>query len=204
MSLPKAVVFDLGKVLLDFDYAVAARKLAERGKLPSADISSLIDQAPLLLRFETGLLTSDEFCREVSAAIGFNGAPDEFATCFADIFTPIEPMIELHAELGRRGFRTFIFSNTNDLSIRFIRRAFPFFANFDGYILSYEHRLMKPDRRLYEIVERETGRRGQDILYLDDRPENIATGVLLGWQAILHQSFAGTLRTMAGLGLLDG
>ena len=54
-------------------------------------------------------------------------------------------MIQLHAALRQQGIPTYIFSNTNELAVSHIRRTFPFFANFDGYILSYEHGAMKPD-----------------------------------------------------------
>jgi HAD superfamily hydrolase (TIGR01509 family) len=98
------------------------------------------------------------------------------------------PMIELHAELRRRGFKTYIFSNTNDLAIEHIRRNFPFFQNFDGYIFSYEVKAMKPDAPIYEALENMTKRRGAEILYIDDRPENIAAGTARGWGTILHES----------------
>ena len=47
---------------------------------------------------------------------------------------------------------------------------------------------MKPDPEIYEALEKLTGRRGADILYLDDRPENVAGGAARGWQAILHET----------------
>ena len=68
-------------------------------------------------------------------------------------------MVQLQAALRQRGLPTYVFSNTNELAAEHIRRNFPFYANFDGYILSYEHGAMKPDARLYEVVERQSGRR---------------------------------------------
>src|ERR1051325_2231268 len=111
----RTVVFDLGKVLLDFDYSIAARKIDARGKLLPHEIKTFIDHSPLLFRFETGLLTSDQFFQEVCATSGFCGSFDEFSSFFADIFVPIEPMVELQAALRRKGIPTYIFSNTNDL-----------------------------------------------------------------------------------------
>jgi hypothetical protein len=49
-------------------------------------------------------------------------------------------------------------------------------------------------------MENMCGRRGADLIYLDDRPENIATGVARGWRAILHQTPAATRNELAGLG----
>jgi FMN phosphatase YigB (HAD superfamily) len=99
----------------------------------------------------------------------------------------MKTMTVMHAELRRRGVPTFIFSNTNDLAIRHVRAHFPFFANFDGFVLSYEHGAMKPHAPLYEAVERLSGRRGAELLYIDDRPENIEAGRARGWQVILQE-----------------
>ena len=199
----KAVVFDLGKVLLDFDYSIAARRLAARSTVPPEKIRSFIDTTPLLFRLETGALTADQFYREVCTSTGFCGTLAEFTGFFADVFVPIQPMIELQAVLRRRGLPTYIFSNTNDLAVCHIRRNFPFFGNFDGYVLSYEHGLMKPEAGLYEVVERQCGRRGAEILYLDDLPENIAAGAARGWQVILQESPEKTLAAIEKMGLLN-
>lgn len=199
---PEVVVFDLGKVLVDFDYSIAARRIAARSTRPPADVQHFIDHSPLLFRYETGLMTREEFYREVRAATGFLGDIEEFAAFFADIFSPMPEMIELHTRLRRGGVPTFIFSNTNDLAIAHIRANFPFFARFDGYVLSYEHDAMKPQAKLYEVVERMTGRKGAQILYLDDRPENATAGRERGWQVIQHREPAASIARVTELGLL--
>jgi putative hydrolase of the HAD superfamily len=183
-----AVVFDLGKVLVDFDYTPATRKIAARSTKPPEDLHSHVGGSPLLIQYETGLITRHEFFEEVRRDTGFHGDLDEFGEFFADIFTPIPPMIEMHAELRRRGVPTYIFSNTNDLAIEHIRRNFPFFQNFDGYIFSHEVGAMKPDAKIYDALEAMTGRRGAEILYLDDRLENIEAGAARGWRTILHET----------------
>src|SRR5215468_11975204 len=118
----RAIVFDLGKVLVDFDYGIAGAKLAARATMAAAELGRYLVHVPLIVQYETGLLTSEEFYEEVRTASGYTGTMEEFASLFADIFTPIDPMVQLHADLRRRGFPTYIFSNTNELAIRFIRR----------------------------------------------------------------------------------
>ena len=181
-------VFDLGKVLVDFDYSIAARKIAARSTMPLAGINSFIGDSDITVRYELGAVTRREFFEQTRQAIGFHGTFEEFGEFFADIFTEIPPMIELHAKLRRRGVPTYIFSNTNDLAIEHIRRNFPFFKNFDGYIFSCEIGAMKPDAKIYEALEKLAGRRGADIVYLDDRPENAAAGAARGWRTILHEA----------------
>ena len=202
MNPPDAIVFDLGKVLLDFDYEIAVRKMVARCELTVAALHDLINQSPLLYRYETGLLSTREFYEAVKAAAGFRGEETEFRAIFGEIFTPIEPMIALQAQLRARQIPTYIFSNTNELAIDHIRRQFPFFEKFEDHILSYEHGAMKPDTKLYEVVEARTGRRGAQLLYLDDRPENIAAGQARNWRTILHQSPEQTLVELRASGLL--
>ncbi|HLH56161.1 MAG TPA: HAD family phosphatase [Verrucomicrobiae bacterium] len=202
MQPVRAIVFDLGKVLVEFDYGIAGRKLAQRATMAAAELGRFLVHVPLIVRYETGLISSEEFYHEVRKASGYLGDMEEFASLFADIFTPIEPMIQLHAQLRRAGFRTYIFSNTNELAIRFIRKNFEFFANFDDYILSYEHQSMKPDSRLYEVVEAKTAARGAEIVYVDDRPENIEAGAARGWRVILQESPEKTRAAIEQLGLL--
>jgi FMN phosphatase YigB (HAD superfamily) len=192
-------VFDLGKVLVDFDYTVAARKIAERSSRPPRHLHAFLGSSPLLTEYESGRLTRRQFFDAVCAAIGFRGGLEEFGGFFADIFTEIPPMVALHAELRRRGFPTYIFSNTNDLAIEHVRRNFPFFAGFDGYIFSYEVGAMKPQPEIYAAMEKLSGRRGADLIYLDDRLENVEAGAARGWRAILHESPENTRRRLAAM-----
>lgn len=200
--LPEVVVFDLGKVLLDFDYGIVVGKLASRGRLAVPQLKQLLVESPLLPAYERGELTSRRFFDVVQRETGFDGDFAEFAATFGEIFSPIVPMVALQAELRQRGVATFIFSNTNDLAIEYVRRAYPFFGGFDGYVLSYEHGSMKPDPALYEVVERVTGRRGPALLYLDDRPENIEAGAARGWHAVMHVDPAESRKRVQAAGLL--
>ncbi len=182
------VAFDLGKVLVDFDYSIAARKIAACSRVSLDDVNSFVGESGITVKYELGLVTRREFFEQARRAIGFGGTFEEFGEFFADIFTEIPPMVELHAALRRRGVPTYIFSNTNDLAVEHIRRNFPFFKKFDGYIFSYEVGAMKPEAKIYEVLEKLAGRSGADILYLDDRPENVAAGAARGWRAILHET----------------
>jgi putative hydrolase of the HAD superfamily len=117
-----AVVFDLGKVLVDFDYSIAARKIAALSSKAPEDLHMFLSSSPLLAEYESGRLTRKQFFDAVREAVGFHGDITEFGKFFAEIFSPIEPMIALHAELRRRGLPTYIFSNTNDLAVEHVRR----------------------------------------------------------------------------------
>jgi FMN phosphatase YigB (HAD superfamily) len=201
MNKPSIVVFDLGKVLVDFDYSIAARKIAARCGLPATEVKKHLDYSPVLFRYETGLMTRQEFFDEIRRTTNFPASIEEFSSFFADIFWEIPLMIESHAALRRNLVPTYIFSNTNDLAIEHIRRNFPFFANFNGYIFSHEVSAMKPDAKIYEELEKMSGKRGAEILYLDDRQENVDAGAARGWQVILQTEPEKSLAAMRQLGL---
>lgn len=203
MTQPSAIVFDLGKVLLDFDYAIAARNLEAAGRAEVDEIKKHLSQTDLLVRYETGLISRAEFFEKLCRAARVEWTMDAFEKHFTDIFSEIPAMIGLHTTFRKMGFPTYIFSNTNELQLSYIRRKFPFFANFDGYILSYEVRSMKPDAKIYEALERMAGKRGGDLLYIDDRAENIAAGAARGWQTILQETPEKTIAAVNKLGLLN-
>jgi HAD superfamily hydrolase (TIGR01509 family) len=186
------VVFDLGKVLVDFDYTIAAKRIAARSAIHVENLHDFLSSSPLLVQLESGLLTPQQFYTEVQKVTRFTGSGEEFSNYFADIFAPMTPMVELHAALREQQIPTYIFSNTNDIAIGHIRRQYPFFGNFDGYILSYEVGAMKPHAKIYEAMEKMCGRRGADIFYIDDRLENVQAGAARGWQTVMHESPEGT------------
>lgn len=202
MTKPSIVVFDLGKVLVDFDYSIAGRRIAAQADLSPAEVQQFLDHSPLLYRYETGLMTRQEFFETVRQHTGFRGSFEEFGQFFADIFWEIPLMVEAQATLRQRGIPTYMFSNTNDLAIEHIRRNFPFFSNFDGHILSYEVGAMKPHPKIYEDLETLSGKRGPEILYLDDRQENVDGGAARGWQVILQTAPEKSRAGMQRLGLL--
>lgn len=202
MKHTPAIIFDLGKVLVDFDYSIAARKIAARSHKAPKDLHAFLGSSPLLVEYESGRLTRQDFYEAIRKAIGYQGDLVDFGSYFGDIFTEIPGTIALHHELRQRGYSTFIFSNTNDLAIEHVRRNFPFFAHFTGYILSYEVGSLKPQPKIYETVEAFTGKSGAELVYIDDRPENIDTGLARGWRAILHESPEKTRAAIIQMGLL--
>ena len=203
MPTPRFLYFDLGMVMVTFSVDRMCRQVSAAAGLDGNRVSEILFSSGLQTQYELGQITTRQFFDEVRAATGFTGSAEEFGEFFADIFTPIPSMVELHAAVRQRKIPTCIFSNTNELAISHIRRRFPFFTTFDGYVLSYEHGWLKPDSKLYEVVERETRRRGAEILYLDDRPENIAAGADRGWQTVLCDSPEAARSAVHRRGLLN-
>ena len=188
MTRPQLILFDLGKVLVDFDWHLAARQISAQARATPEELFNFIITSDLMVRFEKGRITNEQFFSEVQSAIGYRATMLDFRQAFSDIFTEISEMVRLHARIRAANIPTWIFSNTNDWAVTHIRERFPFFANFDGYFLSYKLGVMKPHAGIYEAAERTTGCCGGEILYIDDSAENAAAGVARGWRTIQHIS----------------
>jgi len=202
-AFPDTIVFDLGRVLVDFDYSISSRRIAEQSNIPHQKVRDLIDHSPLLFDYETGTVSTRDFYQAVRKHTGFDDSLENFSLLFADIFTPIPDMVALHRRIRHAGFPTFILSNTNEIAVRHIRGNFPFFAEFDGHVLSYEHGSMKPDPHLYQVTEQLTGRTGSQLLFLDDRTENVDAARQRGWHAIHHTSHETTVAHLKTLNVIE-
>ena len=199
----RAVAFDIGKVLLDFDYLVLTRKMAPQTQWSEAKLNDYLNQSPLLARYESGELSSPEFFELIQRETDFTGSETEFAALFEDVFTPIAGMIDIHRQIAQSGTPTFTFSNTNEMAVRYISRTYDFWKMFKGHVLSYEVGALKPEAKIYEALEELSDLYGEEIIYLDDRSENCAAGRERGWQVCCHQDVESSRRFLSSVGDLS-
>ena len=197
----RVVAFDIGKVLLGFDYSILVRKMAPRSRLDVLALEQLLDQSPLLEKYESGQMNCNEFFLAVGQETGYKDTQEEFAALFENIFTPINEVIAMHEQISASGLPTYTLSNTNAMAVRHIQHTYPFWARFTGHVLSYEHGSLKPEKEIYEALETVTGCANNEIAYLDDRAENVAAGKARGWQAIHFEESAQVRTALRELGL---
>ena len=95
------VAFDIGKVLLDFNYGILITKLAPRTQCNEVELDAYLNQSPLLAEYESGQLTPSEFFTRIQNETKFTGTESEFAALFEDIFTPIEEVIKCTGKSSR-------------------------------------------------------------------------------------------------------
>jgi FMN phosphatase YigB (HAD superfamily) len=197
---PRAVVFDLGKVLLDFDYSKVVRRLAEAGRGGVVEARRALLESSLLHEYESGRIDSESFYQRLQSALDLTLDYSGFRAGFGDIFSPIAEMIAAHARLRAQGIPTFILSNTNEIAISHIQERYPFFHQFDGWVLSHEIGALKPGASIYQALESRAGRSGPDLFYLDDLGENVVAAAARGWQAVVHTSPQASLASLRDAG----
>lgn len=147
--MTKAILFDLGNVLVPFHVERAYSQLAERTGLPIPDVAERIRQSGLYNTYESGGLETGDFLDRFSNVLGLKCTYDEFREIWNSIFLPeTSTSEELVVELKQR-YRLVLLSNTNALHYGWLREKYPILRHFDAYTLSYEVKAMKPDNRIF-------------------------------------------------------
>ncbi len=179
-----AVCFDLGKVLLHFDWQIMLQRVAKKSPLSPAQMSELMSHDPQILSYEVGGITSAKFFSHLKKLLRFTGTAKELRACFSEIFTPLTEHIALAALLAPH-YPLAIISNTNEAHIAYAEANYSFFSLFHARIYSHEWRTMKPNREIYEAALTALGGIDpQEALFIDDLETNILGAVQLGWQTI--------------------
>jgi HAD superfamily hydrolase (TIGR01509 family) len=179
-----AVCFDLGKVLLHFDWKIMLDRIAQKSTLPPDEIGRLLKEDPQAIAYETGAITSAKFFAHLKKRLQYKGTAKELRAAFSDIFTPLPEHIALAALLTPH-YPLAIISNTNEAHIVHAEATYSFFSLFRARIYSHQVKAMKPDRAIYQAALAALG--GIDpleALFIDDLEPNILGAVQLGWQTI--------------------
>jgi glucose-1-phosphatase len=182
----RAIIFDLGKVLLHFDFGRGFRALAERCPHAACDIPARIG-AGLVERFEMGRIGPREFFAEFSRQIELSAGYDEFCEIWNGIFTETlipEAMLE---GLASR-YRLLLLSNTNAIHFEMIRRTYPMLRHFHDLVLSYEFGAAKPHAEIFRETVRRAGCRPEECFYTDDVPKFVEAARTLGIDAVQFRS----------------
>ncbi len=174
-----AVIFDIGNVLLRFDFSRAAQKLLQHCTPAGEQILELIE--PVKLAYEAGRMERADFQAQLRAILSYTGTDEHFIEAWEDIFTENEPMVAIVRALHGR-MPLYLLSNTNDIHVEFMFRRFPFFTLFTDAVYSYKVRASKPEREIYEIAQRQFGVAPAETLFIDDLAANIASAREVGFQ----------------------
>jgi putative hydrolase of the HAD superfamily len=180
-------LFDIGRVLLDFNFETSlARLFLDGDSNLAARMDRMLDRKD---EFEAGRIEVETYIAWAIEVIGSPVTPAEFRHAWQQIFTPNEPMWACARKLASEGHRLILFSNTNAIHCPWIFEEFPEFDLFAAAVLSYETGFIKPEPEIYHHAIDTHGLVPADTLYIDDLPQNIATGRELGfrcWQYDLH------------------
>lgn len=196
-SPPEFFYFDMGNVLLSFDYDVAAEKMSQVCGVPPAKCREIGYGVELLTAFETGHITRQQFHAKFSELTGSQSDCDALLAARADMFHIMVPTFRIVTQLKGVRQRIGLLSNTSIDHFEFCYDRFGVIRHlFDVYVLSYEVRSMKPDRKIYDVAIEKAGVPAAKIFYTDDREENVVAAQQLGIDAVLFTDAAQLLRDL--------
>jgi glucose-1-phosphatase len=177
----RAFLFDIGNVLVRFDFSRAVRAVAALSDV--ADESEALRRIDAVkLDYEDGRVSRGDFLRQAFEILGYRGTEAQFIAAWQGIFWENVPMTSLVRRLHGE-FPLFLLSNTNDMHVEGLFRDFPVFQHFTGATYSHEARASKPHRPIYEIACRTHGLDPRTTFFIDDLAANIATARELGFHA---------------------
>ena len=84
-----------------------------------------------------------------------------------------------------RGFKTYILSNFSKEGFEEVFPKLTFLDKFDGAILSYQVKLIKPELEIYKTLLDTYSLKAKECLFIDDMPENISAGISCGIDGIV-------------------
>jgi putative hydrolase of the HAD superfamily len=183
----KAVIFDLGNVLIAVDEMRALDQMAARTGKTRRELEGYVMLTPFTNQLALGELSPQQFYEIVRRDTGFMGDFAEFARIWSDVFTPIEPMIVLARRLKGRVTRL-ILSNTNAIHMDCVLKQFPIVREVEGLVLSHEVGLLKPDPRIYELALQRFELRAECTVFIDDIPTNVEGARAVGLHGIHYQN----------------
>ena len=149
----KVFAFDLGRVIFGFDYTLALERIKDKGASTEKILAALME-GNFGIDYEKGLLSSHEFYCDFTERFASKVTFDEFKNIWSDIFWPIPETIELIKHL-KKNYPIYLISNINELHHQHLHSKYPqVFDLFNGLILSYKVKSVKPEAAIYESLRK--------------------------------------------------
>jgi glucose-1-phosphatase len=204
MTAVTNIVFDLGKVLIDFDHRIAVGKLASLTHKTPESIYELFFDSKLTRRFEEGELGAEAFYGKIKHFLRLKLRFEEFVPVWNEIFFLNESNRQVYAlakQLKQR-YTVSMLSNINCLHFEYIKRHFDIFDAFHHVFVSCELGCMKPDPCIYSRLLKALGAKPAEVFYTDDRPELIEQARTMGFRAYVFTGPEQLARDLARCGVV--
>ncbi len=197
----KTVIFDLGKVIIPFDFMRGYQGLEAISSLSVAEIRRRIASTDLVQRFETGMVDPQDFVAQLSRTLDLDISYDQFCRIWSSIFLP-DPLVpeSLLQALSRR-YLLLLLSNTNAIHFEMLERTYPILRHFHDRILSHVVRAMKPSPAIYQAAIARAGCAPEEIFFTDDIPDYVAAARREGIDAVQFESSAQIERELRARGV---
>ena len=192
------IVFDVGKVLVDFNFDSFVSFISNRGA-QVASTGEFIERTRLL-DYETGALTDEQFLGNINLLLEHPAAHDELTHHWRRVFSPIPEMLELAVQCKLR-YRVFLLSNTNPLHWSYLEETFNLQNRSHGAMTSFRAKAMKPALEIYQATADAFSLEPAQTVFIDDIQKHVTAAQGLGWHALKHEGYQATLDALRRLGV---
>ncbi len=199
----KAVIFDLGNVLVDFDHMLAAGKISLFTKRSPQEIHNLFFDSELTGAFEEGRISPHDFYLQVKELLDLRLEFEEFVPIWNEIFFLSEKNIQVYklAQALKNRYKLALLTNINILHLEYIRQKLPVFRPFSHIIASCGMGMRKPNPLLYQSALDRLGVPALAAFYTDDRMDLIEKARGLGIQSFQFQGIDKLKADLFSLGI---
>lgn len=169
----KTMFFDVGNVLVFYDFRIMVRKLAVCLGTLEGDIAQIFLYNGLGTAYECGEISSTEVRKRLRARATRHPSDEELHTAMTDIFeinTEIFPLIE---ELKQKNVRLVVLSNIGEAHYQFLRDRHNIFSHFDDLVLSFRVGAMKPHSDIYRHALSVADCEPEHCFFVDDLGKNV-------------------------------
>ncbi|WP_035291875.1 HAD family phosphatase [Clostridium sp. KNHs214] len=180
----KNVVFDIGNVLLRFDPKnYLTKKFNDKDRVEK--ILELVFRSDEWLMLDRGTITETEAIKVLSERNTFysESIKDTFNGWY-DLLTPMEDTIEILKQLKEKGINTYYLSNFHHLAFEHVIEKNEFFKLFQGGIVSYKEKLLKPEKEIYMRLLEKYNIKPEETIFIDDTLDNIQAAASVGINTI--------------------
>ena len=186
----RAIIFDLGKVIVPFDFQRGYAGLEPLCGIPAAQIPARLAPTGLVHRFESGEVEPRDFFRQLAGHLNLNASYDDFCRIWSSIFLPETLIPESTIAKLARNYPLILLSNTNAIHFEMIRENYPILRHFRDMVLSYRVGATKPAPIIYRKAIEAAGCRAEECFYTDDIEEYVFAAREQGMDAVQFHSAA--------------
>lgn len=197
----RAILFDLGNVLVHFDAKKAVRAFAKECKLPVLSVLMHFFTSPIERAYTRGEISSYEFYRHAQKELGIRLNYRDFTHCWNDIFWENKGMDQLLRRLKKK-YPLYLISNTNALHFTHIKKQYKILRHFRKVFPSHEVGHRKPERQIYLKVLKAIRFKPEETLFIDDMPEFVRGARRVGMNAVLFRHQRGLIKDFRRYGIL--
>ena len=189
----KGILFDLGGVLINLTREESLE--AFHTQMGCYIIDSLMNcsrQEGIYGAMEEGKVTADEFRAEILRHSRPGCVPEDVDRCLRIFTASIDkPKVDLLKNLAGK-YELYMLSNNNPISMEMIysvleKAGVDVGVVFKDEFISYRMKLLKPDHEIYHEAVRLTGRRAEELLFVDDNMANVVAARECGLHAAYYQ-----------------